>query len=109
MKDYDDAGVAATSDELRQYGNCRVVPIVKNGITTVIIRPAIAAVTFGTALTFGYSPRWKQWIDIVNTNVEHYGVKTFYEDLAALGSGTTPTADLFKIECTMYFSCAGLR
>lgn len=38
-------------------------------------RPAVAAAAYRSGATNGYMPKWKQWIDMSNPDVQHFGFK----------------------------------
>lgn len=38
-------------------------------------RPAVAVAAYRSGATNGYCPKWKQWIDMSNPDVQHFGLK----------------------------------
>lgn len=106
--DYDDSNVVTSINALRQYGNVKVRPVVGNKPIKIIITPAISQEILRTPSTTAYAPKWKQWLDLAYNDVPHYGIKMWVEDCDGIAAGT-PTAAIFKVEGTMYFSCKATR
>lgn len=98
--DYDD-GAQETLDELKQRAKTKCVLLRPNSMYKFGVKPAILAQTYRTAVSTGYSPKWKQWIDMAQTNVPHYGIK-YVIDAQSLD----PLQDFrVQFDFKVYFSC----
>lgn len=101
-KDYDDSSAPATLNEMREHKTCKVKVLNPNRPVIITLRPAILSEVYRTAVTYSYSPKWKQWIDCATPNVPHYGLKIGIDDL-------TNTNYQVKVEGKMWFSCKDTR
>ena len=99
--DYDDALTPPSLSNLAERGNIRQFVLKPDREYKFKFTPAVASATYQTATSTGYAPKWKQWIDMADQNVPHYGMKLGIEQMPALG---------FYIEITtnVYFSCKGV-
>lgn len=43
----------------------------------IFCRPSTVSEIYRSALTTGYAPDWKKWIDMTTTDIPHYGIKFF--------------------------------
>lgn len=107
IKDYSDASNINSADEARQYNTMTMHQVIGSGMIKHIIRPAVQTEAYATAITSGYMPKWNQWIACDNPNVKHYGTKGWVDDCSTIATGTSNC--VFKVEGTMYFSCANTR
>lgn len=73
-KDYDDSNTE-TIAALKQRAGTKMFVLKPDKMYKVNIKPAILGQTYRTATTTGYAPMWKQWIDVNNADVPHYGWK----------------------------------
>ena len=73
----------------------------------MVIRPAILAQTYRTAVTTGYAPKFNTFIDMTNTDVPHYGLK-YSVDFNGI---TAVAASLwqFRIDKQYFFTCKDVR
>lgn len=104
--DYDDA-VTETVTQLKERARTSMRVLKPNSYLKYVIKPAVAIQTYRTALASGYSPKWKQWLDMNQTDVPHYGIK-FAMDM----SGIDPVdANPYKLEIEKiyYFKCKDVR
>jgi len=102
VKDYDD-NTAPTLAQLRERSNVKNFVLRPNKTYKVKIRPAILNQTYRTVASTGYSPHWKQWIDMQNTDVPHYGFKWLIDT-----QGLNPNNDYpfkIRIEYKYFFTC----
>lgn len=74
VKDYDDSSTN-TLAALRERSGVKCVILRPNKVYKITVRPAILNQTYRTSTTTGYAPKWKEWIDMANANVPHYGLK----------------------------------
>lgn len=75
--DYTDIDTSGLTEAfaLQNYG----VKVTRTTSThTRALCPAIASVNYRTGFAYGYSPKWKQWIDMSNTDVPHFGLKYLF-------------------------------
>lgn len=96
-------------DTIRQMASYKCVNILQNHGRSIkiVIKPHVAQAVYGGALTNGYSDRRSPWLDMdSSTDVEHYGLKMFFEMW-------NPTAFehtiRFKWEATYYLMLRGIR
>lgn len=102
--DYDD-GVQETLDELKQRAKTKCIVLQPNKIYKFGFKPAILAQTYRTAVSTGYTPMWKQWVDMAQTNVPHYGIKYVIDALNIDPVGEFKVIFDFKV----YFTCKDVR
>lgn len=102
VKDYDDATSPANVDELRQHSKCRIAVLHPNRPVTLNVKPAVLAQAYRGVSTVTYSPQWKTWIDMAQTDVPHYGLKLAIDDL-------TVTTYQVLVEGKMWFQCKDVR
>jgi len=95
--DHDDSTSPANLEELLQYPNCRMTR--GSRTHTRFFRPSclidVAGITTGV--------KFKQWINLANTNIPHYGFKYFIDQMNTGPVGT------WRVFVTYYFSCKGVR
>lgn len=72
--DYDDSNTLTKTD-IQQYAKAKCAVLKPNEVVTVAVYPAVTVQTYRSAATTGYSPNWKLWIDMGQTDVPHYGLK----------------------------------
>lgn len=102
--DYDDSG-QETLDELKQRAKTKCVVLQPNRVYTFGVKPAVLAQTYRTSLSTGYAPKWKQWVDMAQTNVPHYGIKYVIDAL-----NVDPIQE-FKVifDFKYFFTCKDVR
>lgn len=104
--DYDDANTE-TLTQLKERARTRMCILKPNVYKRIVIRPAVAMLTYATVATSGYSPKWKQWIDMSTTAIPHYGMKFAMECSGIDPLDTQPYK--LEIERTYYFKCKDVR
>jgi len=94
--DHNDSVAPSTLNELLQYPNCKMTR--GNSIHTRVFKPScltdVAAITSGV--------KYKQWINIADSNIPHYGFKYFVDQ-------TQNNIGTWRVFVTYYFSCKGVR
>lgn len=100
--DYDDTTAPASLDELRERGQVKQRVLLPNKDIIVNIKPAVLNLVYRTAIASSYSPKWKQWIDMNNTDVPHYGLKWAID----LFNNTDYRLD---VEVKAWFQCKNTR
>ena len=102
VKDYDDESTA-TIDALKERANVKCLILRPNKIYKIRVRPAILAQTYRTVATTGYSPKWRQWIDMADPDVPHYGIKY---DLDCQGLDPADSQPFkIRVEYKYFFTC----
>lgn len=102
VKDYDDSAVPASLNALREHSKCYYKVMTPNRPVVINIKPAILDTLYRSAVSSSYSPKWRQWVDMANTDVPHYGWKIGIDDL---------TNTNYKVECEvkLWFACKDTR
>lgn len=102
VKEYDDSSTPTTLDQLREHNKCQVRVLFPNRPVIVNIKPAVLSEVYRGVATTSYTPKWKQWIDMENRDVPHYGLKWGIDDF-------TNTNYKLDIEGKMWFACKDQR
>lgn len=98
INDYDDANLI-TKDAMRERMGVKM-KVFRNGIVKMMVRPKPTREIYGTGITSAYElPSKAPWIDCVNADTEHYGVKGVLQNVY-LG-GTTAAQEVFKFDIAM--------
>lgn len=94
--DHDDAATPANLNEMMQYPNCKMTR--GQNVHKRYFRPSclvdVAGITTGV--------KFKQWLNMANTNIPHYGLK-YHVDQTQAEIGT------WRVFVTYFFSCKGVR
>lgn len=101
IKDYDDTTPASIA-EIREHSQYKEHVLNPARPLVINLKPAILAQTYRTAVAAGYSPKWKQWVDMAQLNVPHYGFKMAVDDF-------TNTNYTLACEVRYWFSCKDVR
>lgn len=101
VKDYDDANLP-TLNSLREHAKCKQIILNGTKIVKYNVKPATLTEVYRTGVTSTYSPNWKQWVDMANTDTPYYGVKFGLENMF----GTNQT---LQIRATYWFECKDTR
>lgn len=104
--DYDDSATPAKTD-LQQYQNVKCVILQPNKRLKLVVRPAILVEAYRSSVLTSYCPKWRQWVDMVQTDTPHYGLKLLFDTNGIDPDDTYP----FKvsIEYKYYFQCKDVR
>lgn len=104
--DYDDNS-SETLAQLKERSQTKCKVLRPNKIIKIAIKPAVTIQTYRTATSTGYAPKWKQWIDMANRDVPHYGMKFVVDCCGQDPLDTYP----FKLEIDRqyYFTCKDVR
>lgn len=105
-KDYDDAA-AETLEQLKERANCKRIILQPNKMYKIVLRPAVTIQTYATSTTTGYAPKWRNWIDMAQTDVPHYGLKYVIDCSAKDPVDTQPF--LVERSTQIYFKCKDVR
>jgi hypothetical protein len=68
---------------------------------SIVLKPAIQAEAYKTALTTAYRPKWGQWLSTSDDTVPHYGLKVY----AVAGLGNNTNMGSIEVNTKIYFSC----
>lgn len=102
--DYDDSSVESL-DDLKQRAKTKCIVLQPNRMFLVNLKPAVLVQSYGSVISTGYSPKWRQWVDMENRNVAHYGYKYVID-----ANGYTPTTPFkIRIEYKYWFTCKDVR
>lgn len=104
--DYDDNN-AETLSALRERAKTKMKVLKPNSYFKAVIKPACTVQTYYTTVSAGYAPKWKQWIDMSQSSVPHYGLKWVLDC-----SGVDPNDSYpfkLEIEKQYYFKCKDVR
>ncbi|AXH78057.1 MAG: capsid protein [Cressdnaviricota sp.] len=101
--DKDDNSPLTAYSQLLEYESFKETPGYRRHIRSMV--PSVAAVMFKTSgTTVGFGQRIKPWIDITNTDVEHYGLKGYTQK-----NGSANLQMVWKVFVTMYISFKQVR
>lgn len=91
---------------MKERGNAKCKVLRPNQMISIVIRPNILSLTYRTALTSGYVPKPRQFIDALNADVPHYGFKHIIEH-----PFTTATANQYivNMDRKFYFTMKDLQ
>jgi len=104
--DYDDNN-AETLSALRERAKTRMKILKPNTYFKAVVKPACTVQTYYTTVSAGYAPKWKQWIDMSQSSVPHYGLK-WVLDCSGIDPVDTQPFKL-EIEKQYYFKCKDVR
>jgi len=104
-KDYDDSS-AETLAALKERGRTKMAILKPNTFHKIVIKPAVLFQTYYTSTGSAYSPHWRQWIDMAQPSMPHYGLKYNIDC-----DGLNLANDSFKVELekVYYFKCKDVR
>jgi len=106
IKDYDDSVAEAIVTLKERVGvKCRILQ--PNKTVSIVVRPAVAAMVYQTAIATGYGPKWNQYIDMTHTTVPHYGLKVAFDTNAMDPVDTQPFR--VRVEKKYFFTCKDVR
>lgn len=94
--DYDDSDAPITANQMMERDNVKI----KQGLRVISTysKPRAQMAIFNTGLSTAYGDaQRKQWIDMGNTSVPHYGFKCWFESDSA-----STLVNTYKIYATMY-------
>ena len=103
--DYDDSN-SETLNQLKERAQTKLKILRPNQYVTVVVKPAVTIQTYATVTTTGYAPKWRQWIDMAQQDIPHYGLK-YVVDCTLDPNDSYP----FKIEIERkyYIACKDVR
>lgn len=104
--DYDD-NTPNNWTVLRERAKTKCKILQPNKQISVAYRPACNLQVYRSAITTAYAPKWKQYIDVTQPDVPHYGLKWSVEV-----SGFTPDVNYpysLQLDTIYYIQCRGTR
>lgn len=97
-KDYDDATTPSAISEVLDYRNCKRYMGTSFGFS---FKPSVQMdVDVGSGASIVKSPKWKVWLDLLNTYVWHYGLKVGIW----IPVNMMPQALRWQVTCTVQFA-----
>lgn len=112
--DYDDAGIPASSEagmnSIREYSRSRsfIYGTGKAQTFKIGLKPATLSMAWRTAVSTAYSPKWNQYVDCDNANMQHFGLKGVLHIPVSPG-GALPADVLFDVFATFYVNMKTTR
>ena len=103
--DYDDS-TSETLNQLKERAQTKLKILRPNSFVTVVVKPAVTIQTYATATTTGYAPKWRQWIDMAQQDIPHYGLK-YVVDCTIDPNDSYPYK--IEIERKYYIACKDVR
>lgn len=101
--DYDDAAAIGTLAAFLQYETWKPGQVGSMKIHTRVFKPRVAASVFNGGGFAGYANMTDLWLDVVNTNIQYYGVK-FYADIQSqTGDKVAPQSWRIMAKYTVQF------
>ena len=104
--DYDDSS-SETLNQLKERAQTKLKILRPNQFVTVVVKPAVTIQTYATATSTGYAPKWRQWIDMAQQDIPHYGLK-YVVDCSGLDPNDTYPFKI-EIERKYYIACKDVR
>lgn len=101
VRDQDDQSLV-TMNEMREHSHCKIAVLRTDRPVTIWVKPNVLNLIYRGAVTSSYVPKFNQWIDMANTDVDHFGIKYNIDDL-------TNTNYKVDVETTYYFRCKNTR
>lgn len=105
VPDHDDAS-NVTLAQIKEFEKVRHKVLRPNSELNIMLRPTTLTQLYRTSTTTGYAEnRRRQWIDIAQNDVPHYGVKCVLDF-----EGLDPVQEYkFKVNAKYYFRCKNVR
>ena len=104
--DYDDNNTE-TVGTLRERARTKMCVLKPNMYKKIVVKPACTIQTYYTTTGAGYAPKWKQWIDMGQSGVPHYGLKWAVDCSNVDPSDTYPFK--LEIEKQYFFKCKDVK
>lgn len=97
-RDYDDATIPASLNEIRENAKCKIAVMNPNRPITIKFKPNTLQLLYQSAVANQFKPVFGQWLDMSTTSTGHYGIKYAIDNL-------TNTNYSVDIEDCFYFQC----
>lgn len=105
IRDYD-SGSSETISSMKERQGAKYFIMRPNKEYSIALKPMVQVQTYKTSVSTGYAPK-RLWLDIADTTVPHYGLKTVIDCLGLDPSDTYPFR--FRWECKYYVAFKGVR
>lgn len=105
--DYDDTVTPLTKDQLMEYGSVKYTS--SQRIHKRYFKPKILTRAAINSTTDGNVVSKAQWIDTINTDVQHYGTKVFIDPPAVNNIGTDSSSMSYDVYACYYFQCKNTK
>lgn len=103
--DYDDSTAPSSEDQMLEYGSHKsTAPFVTH---SRYIKPKVLHEIYRSGVATAYAPRSGTYLDMVNNDVPHYGIKVWVS--APNTTAGTANSIAYKVYQTMYFTCKNTR
>lgn len=79
VNDHDDSTPFTSINQMRECNKMRFKVLRPFRYAKTIIKPAVLSEIYRSAVSTSYVPKWNQWVDMVHTDVPHYGVKYAFD------------------------------
>lgn len=106
--DFDDVTPPPTENVMLQYGSLKQTPAFKEHKRYYVPKVRMAGLDTGGAVTANVV-KGRQWIDVVNPSVPHYGLKAFHPGPIASGAPLTSSSIAYSVYATVYIACKNVR
>lgn len=105
VPDHDDNN-NVTLAQIKEFDRVRHKVLYPNRETNIMLRPTTLAQVYRSSITTGYAENKKrQWLDMANTDIPHYGLKCIFDF-----EGLSPASTFrFKVNVKYFFSCKNVR
>lgn len=105
--DYDDSVTPLNKDQLLEYGSVKFSKC--NWIHKRYLKPKILTRAQINSVTDGNVSAKATWIDTVNPDVQHYGIKLFIDAPVVNNPATDSSSIAYDLYATYYFQCKNTR
>lgn len=104
VRDYDDANLVSLENEVLEKEGSRTYRLSKP--VSIYFKPRLTQGLMdntGAIVPVGIKAGSNQWINMSNMNINHYGLKLYFNDVNVPAS--TGVSTIFKIRTKLYFEC----
>lgn len=109
--DYDDATAPAASEAgmntIREFARAKSFTYDKSRVFKIGFKPAVLTEIQRNLSTTSTSPKFGLFVDMANTDIEHYGLKGVVQ--IPLRSGTLPNDMFIDVYATFIYTCKDTR
>lgn len=105
IRDYD-SGSSETISSIKERQGAKFFVMKPNKEYSIALKPMVQVQTYKTSVSTGYAPK-RLWLDIADTSVPHYGLKTVIDCLGLDPNDTYPFK--FRYETKFYLGFKGVR
>lgn len=107
--DFDDQ-MTQTLAQIKEFERVKHRVLYPNKELKIVLRPKTLSQLYRTSVTTGYANTpGSPWLDLANTDIPHYGLKTVFDFEGLQMPATTDVRFTFKINAKYYFVCKNAR